>query len=424
MTPEAVEPPRALKLLATVALLALAPLVAGAFEPLPRADPTTAGIDPAQLEQALDAMQQIRGARSVVVVRGGSLVAESHWYAPADALHPIWSVTKSVTSTLVGICVDRGILPDLDARIVDYLPPELIPADPAKDAITVRHLLMMTSGLRWSEDDDWLPWIASPNPARFILQRPLVAEPGAEFTYSSATSHIPSITLTEAAGVSLLELADAHLFGPLGITDRRWKADPQGYPFGGHGIELRTEDLAKLGVLFVNRGQWHGRKVVSAAWVEAAIRPRFGWGIDYGPLREVDYGYLWWTARAGGHDVFIGWGWGGQLAFCVPALDLVVATAADGDVWEAQADTQETAILEVIVEQILPAVSPLWREPRQPSGRVSISSSRARTDSSVPRRDRTSATSTVSTSTYCTLSTPGRKDATGCRASPAAVGSW
>ena len=363
-------PPSGVALLLTTVLVAFLSLSADAFEPLPRIDPSTAGIDPVQLERALDAMEQVHGARSVVVVRGGSLVAESHWFAAADHLHPIWSVTKSVTSTLVGIAVDRAVLPDLDVRLVDYLPPGLQPADPAKDAITLRHLLMMTSGLRWSEDLDWLPWIASSEPARFILQRPLIADPGDEFIYSSATSHLPSLVLTEAAGVSPLELADAFLFAPLGISDRFWEHDPQGYPFGGHGIRLRTEDLAKLGVLFLDRGQWRGRRVVSVGWVDEAVEPRFGWGSDYGPLENVDYGYLWWTAEGGGHEVFTAWGWGGQFAFCVPDLGLVVATAADGDVWDLQAERQETAILEVVVEQIIPAVSTDWRKPRRPAARV------------------------------------------------------
>jgi CubicO group peptidase (beta-lactamase class C family) len=334
-----------------------------AFEPLLRAEPGDVGINAVQLDVAIEAMGQVHGMWAVVVARKGMVVAEDHFVDPPDALHPVWSVTKSVSSTLVGMAIDRGFIEGVEDVMVDYLPSGLDPADPSADRITLRHLLMMTSGLRWSEETDWLPWLRSSNPARYILDRSVVSSPGLVFNYSSASAHLPSLILTEALVEDPAEFAQSQLFEPLGISDWGWDRDPQNYPFGGHGIKMRTEDLAKLGILFLRKGRWQGRQVVSREWVEEAVQPRFFWDVDYGPLNNVDYGYLWWTAEAGGYPVFIAWGWGGQFAFCVPDLDLVVATAADGWVGTAEADHQERAILTVIVEQILPIVNPRWGVP-------------------------------------------------------------
>ncbi len=326
------------------------------FEALPRAAPAAVAVDGAALDRAIADLGAVDGVWTVVVARDGKVVAEEYWTGLPGDRHPIWSVTKSVTSTLAGIAIDQGLLSDVETRLADHLPDDLVMTTALMQSITLRHLLMMTSGLRWSEDNDWLPWLASPNPAQFMLDRPLSTLPGTTFNYSSGSSHLPSVMLEDALGSPLETFADTELFSPLGITDWVWDSDPQGRPFGGHGIEWRTEDLAKFGVLFLERGQWGDSRIVSAAWVDEAVTGRFGWGDSYGALDNVDYGYLWWIAEAAGHPVFIAWGWGGQFAFCVPDLDLVVATSADGEVGTLQADIQERGILGIIVDRLLPAV--------------------------------------------------------------------
>ena len=326
------------------------------FEPLPRADPSTTGIDPVALQNAVAAFADVEGAWAILVVRQGAVVAEHHVVAPPDSLHPVWSVTKSLTSTAMGMAMHEGVFADEDVRLVDHLPPGLVPSEPAKSLITLRHLLTMTSGLGWSEDLDWLTWLASADPARFILERELTSWPGAEFNYSSANSHLPSLMLATSSAEGLDDFMQRKFFQPLGISEWLWDADPQGYAFGGHGVHLRTEDLAKLGVLFLSEGLWSGQTVVPAAWVSRAVKPQFFWNETYGPLDDLDYGYLWWTGVAADNPVYLAWGWGGQFVFCVPDLELVVATAADGMVWSAQAEYQELAILDIIVNTLMPAV--------------------------------------------------------------------
>ncbi len=205
---------------------------------------------------------------------------------------------------------------------------------------------------------------------RFILNRALVEEPGSDFNYSTPGSHVVSAVLGEATGIGVEDFAEAYLFTPLGITGWRWEDDPQGYPFGGHGLELRTEDMAKLGILFLNRGRWSDRRVLPADWVRSATAVQYRGGSSWGPVDNVSYGLLWWIAAAGETDIFMALGWGGQFVVCVPTLDLVVATNALYQVGAETADTQERAILTVIVEELLPRIPVHIRALRRPSGRA------------------------------------------------------
>ncbi|GEM_PF-955454 len=344
---------------------------ASASEPLPRVRPGAVGIDAGRLEAALDAFEAVVGARSMVVVRRGAVVGERYWTGEPGGLNNVASVTKSVTSTLVGIAIERGLISGLDARMVDYLPPELVPDDPAKDAITIRHLLTMTSGLRYDEDAEFLLWSRSRNPARYVLDRPLAAPPGTRFDYSSADPHLLSIVLATAVGVPTLDFADAVLFGPLGITERRWPADPQGFNFGGHGLALRTEDMARLGLLFLGHGVWDGDRVVSGSWTVEATSEQVKLGAYFESLTGIDYGWLWWLFESLEPRAFVAWGWGGQFVFCVPELDLVVATSAAWNVGPGTATRQERGILlDVILDRLLPAVGRL--PARRPAGRTPV----------------------------------------------------
>ncbi len=359
--------------MATVMLIGVLVFLTGAaaaFEPLPRVEPEILGLDPGGLDDFLDELEGVDGARSVVVVHRDKVVAEDYWWGSSISLHHVRSVTKSITSTLIGIAIDRGFIDSVDVRMVDYLPANIRPSDGAKDAILVRHLLTHTSGFRWEENADFSAWAGCANPIRFILNRSLESDPGGDFNYSTPATHVLSAVLEEAAGIGAEVFADAYLFAPLGISDRRWERDPQGYPFGGHGVELRTEDMAKFGVLFLNHGRWISEQVVPADWVRQATAAHINGTSSWGPVDRVSYGLLWWLATADGIDLYMALGWGGQFVVCVPALDLVVATNARWQVNASQADAQERAILEVIVDKLLPVIPVRQRRPRRPAGRV------------------------------------------------------
>jgi len=359
--------------------------VAEGFEPLPRVRPEALDLNPDRLDDFLDELESVDGARSVVVVHRDRVVAEDYWWGSSVSLHHVRSVTKSITSTLVGIAIERGFIDSIDVRVVDYLPANLRPSGVAKDDILVRHLLTHISGLRWEENVEFSAWAGSANPIRFILNRPLVSDPGTDFNYSTPATHVLSAVLEEATGIGLNVFADAYLFAPLGISDRRWQRDPQRYPFGGHGIQLRTEDMAKLGVLFLNRGRWGGEQVVPADWVRQATAVHFRGNSTWGSVQRVSYGLLWWLVSADDIDIYMALGWGGQFVICVPVLDLVVAVNARWQVDADQADAQERAILQVVVEELLPQIPVRQRRPRHPSGRVRAIA--ATTSSSFPSRN-------------------------------------
>ena len=266
---------------------------------------------------------------SVLVTRHGRIVLEAT-YAPfrAGLRHHVYSVTKSVTSTLVGMALGDGLLDSTDRRVVDLFADRTIAGlDEAKRAITVRQLLDMTSGLAWHEGlsaalDSILPMVRTRDWPQFILNQPMAEAPGTRFYYNSGNSHLLSAIVGKLTGRSAVDYARERLFGPLGIDDVLWQADPQGITTGGWGLHLQPRDMAKIGYLWLRGGQWDGRQVVPAAWIEgvrqADIDMRESWT---GDLR---YGRQFWSMPT--RDAFMAVGLHGQFIVVMPKLDIVAVT--------------------------------------------------------------------------------------------------
>jgi CubicO group peptidase (beta-lactamase class C family) len=344
------------------------------------AAPTTQGMAPQVLDD-LDTVvpERYPQVRSLLVVRHGYLVYEHYWHGfdAADG-HDVRSVTKSVTSALVGIALAEGRLQSLDqpvARLVAaHLPTH---ADPRLRAVTVRQLLTMTGGLagdergggderlsrRMAQSRDWVG---------HILGRRLAATPGTTFAYSNASFHLLSAIVADATGQSTLAFARAGLFGPLGIhsdhafepavrtwpptpAEERayeqasvaWPRDPRGYQFGFGELKLPARDLAKFGYLYLNGGRWNGTQVVPADYVRASTQPHSslpGLGPGGG------YGYGWWTTSVDLHAGFAAVGFGGQRILVIPDLDLVVVITSDPR--QQREDAQD-----LVGQTIIPAVA-------------------------------------------------------------------
>ena len=266
----------------------------------------------------------------LVVVHRGKLVVDEYFYGygPED-LHPIQSATKSVFSILMGIAQDRGLL-QLDERLYDLFPEcRLRPGwREDKNKVTVETLLTMTSG--FACDDGTAPgncsWamVNSPDWLDFALEEPLEREPGRHFAYCGACLLPLSAALQRLSGLSTEDFSRQFLFDPLGIRDFRWMRGPQGLTPVSFGLELRPRDLAKLGLLILNKGKWEGRRIVSESWVAQSTAPQAE-GVRTRP-RE-DYGFLWWERdmpyRGKKVRIIFAWGVGGQYLFVVPELDLV-----------------------------------------------------------------------------------------------------
>ena len=337
------------------------------------AAPDQQGMDPAVLAE-LDAKVPARypQVRSLLVVRHGYLVYERYWHGldAADG-HNSHSVTKSVTSALVGIALADHKLKHLDQTVGELLAAHLPPtADPRLRRVTLEQLLTMTSGLAsdarpgGSDELRWNQLLNSRDWVRHILGRRLVSQPGTSFAYSSASSQLLSAMVADATGVSLLAYARAKLFGPLGIATtnalvqpvRRWPPTPaelaayeqapvawptdrQGYQVGFAWLRLPARDLAKFGYLYLNGGRWDDRQVVPADYVAASTRPQ---STPPSSMPGDGYGYQWWTTSVDAHPSVAAVGAGGQFVQVVPGLDLVVVVTSDGD--------QERSDPQVLVE--------------------------------------------------------------------------
>ncbi len=323
------------------------------------ATPESQGFDSAKLTDALEHAKQIPGLNSLVVVRNSLIVGEEYIIGTASNINHVRSVTKSVMSTLIGIAIEKGFIESQFQPLSELLDLSFIEQlEPAKAQIQLRHLLTMTAGFEWNETGgpEFSNWISSNDRINYVLNKPLVDEPGTRFNYNSGSSHLLSVILTAATGMSTQAFADTYLFGPLGITNRGWDQDSRGYFFGGHGLILRPRDMAKLGILFLQQGSFAGQEIVPSAWITEAIKEQVTIGFEYGALKRTNYGFLWWLDSGREHSIFLAWGWGGQFIYCVPALNLVVVTSSRWNVNSTIASQQELANLDLMANYVLQAI--------------------------------------------------------------------
>lgn len=289
----------------------------------PRSDPEAQGMSSVELAPMLERIGSgNQGIRSVTVVRHGAVVLDARIspFASGDR-HDIHSCTKSVLSALVGIAIDRGDLPGLDARVLDFFPGyEIAHLDADKRALTLGHLLTMSAGLK-TEDSYLYNWTglgrmrASHDWAQYVLDLPMVTAPGTHFEYSNGVSQLIAIILQQATGQSAGAYAREHLFEPIGVVDYAWQGSRPDDSWGFSGLSLHPLDMARLGYLYLRGGEWDGVQVIPADWVENSTSPQ----ISAGTLAD-SYGYQWWVDD----DVFMMQGYGGQFVYVLPARDLVV----------------------------------------------------------------------------------------------------
>ena len=324
------------------------------------AAPEQQGLDPALIcgiGPRLEALKEAN-AHSVVITRDGRLVYE-HYFAGNDerlgmslgevnfnagTKHDIRSISKSVTSLLVGIALDRRLITDLDAPVFSFFPEYGDLRTPEKDRMTLHHLLTMSSGLAWDEtsvaftnpSNTYSQMEIAPRSDRFVLAQPLAAPPGTVFNYNSGGAELLGLILRKVSGKRLREFVKETLFDPLGIEDWEWEGSSGFNPAAASGLRLRPRDLAKIGQLVLERGKWQGRQIVSSSWIEDSTTPRLS-GSDtammfYRPEGISSYGYLWWLGRSPPEhperDMIAGGGYGGQRVFILPSLGAVVVTTA------------------------------------------------------------------------------------------------
>ena len=264
---------------------------------------------------------------NVTILRGGRTVLNVDFYPySGEVPHDIASVTKSITSTLIGIAVDTGQIESLDASVLSFFPDVVIDhPNEWLEQLTVRHLLTMTSGFcsDFPGGEEQLDAMRhSPDASSFMLNQPLMHRPGEHFAYCSGASQLLSALLTNATGVNARRYAETNLFGPLAFGDVIWPTDPQGNNTGWGDLFVRPVDLAKIGQLFVQGGVWDGHRLISKAWIDEATTMQV---VDGGE----GYGFRWWIPNSL-PGLYEGRGRGGQRLVVWPQEDLVVVMIGSG----------------------------------------------------------------------------------------------
>ncbi len=283
-------------------------------------------IDPEVLRRVADRAAALEQLHGLIVAQNGKVLFEKAFRGrPLDRNVNVKSISKTIVATLTGAAMDRGLLQSVDQRISD-LAPDLIPAgaDPRVHDIRVADLLTMQAGLERTSGRNYGRWVASDDWVRFALDRPFVSKPGERMLYSTGSFHILGAILARLADSSLLELARAWLGKPLGIDISPWTRDPQGFYLGGNNMELSPLALLRFGEMARQGGRWRGEQVLSAGWLEASWTPRTS-----SPFSGHQYGYGWFLARTGDHDLAYARGYGGQMLYVLPSIGLVVVITSD-----------------------------------------------------------------------------------------------
>jgi CubicO group peptidase (beta-lactamase class C family) len=291
--------------------------------------------------------------RSLLVMWRGQAIAEYYRTGVRPgSLANVKSASKSVISALVGIAIERRLIPTVDQPIATYFPELAKDPDSRKRSITIEDLLTMRSGLESTSGANYGGWVKSANWVRFALQQPIVSEPGTAMEYSTGSSHLLSAILTRVSRKSTLQFAQETLATPLGFRLASWLRDPQGIYFGGNEMLLTPKQMAAIGELYLNRGLFKGRQVVPAAWVDTSCVPRTTSVWD----GDRHYGYGWWIQTFGRHTACFAWGYGGQYIFVFRDLNLVVVATSSTAVSEERRGHRQR-LFDLIEQHVLAPVS-------------------------------------------------------------------
>lgn len=308
---------------------------------LPRATPESQGVSSeAILDYIQTADREVNSMHSFMLVRHGKVVAEAWWQPESpEKPHILWSLSKSFTSTAVGLAVAEGKL-SIDDPVLKFFPEDAPEAPSANlKAMRVRDLLTMNAGhqdeLNWREQADW---------AQAFLAHPVPHKPGTHFRYNTPATYMLSAIVQKVTGQTVLDYLTPRLFEPLEIEKPVWETSPQGISIGGYGLYLRTEDIAKFGQLYLQKGKWKGKQLIPESWIDMATSKQVSNGSNPASDWDQGYGFQFWRCR---HGAFRGDGKDGQFCIVLPEQDAVIAITAQTGNMQAE--------LNVVWEKLLPA---------------------------------------------------------------------
>jgi CubicO group peptidase (beta-lactamase class C family) len=340
---------------------------------------SSVGMDETPLLKLLDKLNEIGDHRihSLLIVKDGKLVFEE--YFPGNKFnlarftgetgfdmydtHNLCSATKSFTSALIGIAIDKGFIQSVDQKVFDFFPEhsELLTIAPEKHDITLEHLLTMRSGLEWDDEtysyfdprNDMYQLFNSSDPIRYILSKDLIETPGTVFAYRNCNTNLLGEIVRRASGQRLDIFARDYLFGKLGVTDYEWQRLPNNVIFCSGDLRLRPRDMAKFGQLFLNGGTWEKEQAISQEWVEISTQKFTSLNNWWGGVDG--YGYQWWQWEeiyGVNYPAYMASGWGGQWIIVSPDMNTVVITTAGNYYTDVLMPVQT-----ILVNYILPSIS-------------------------------------------------------------------
>ena len=329
-----------------IALIVLNPNFCRAAD-LPRSTPEEQGVSSAGILSFIEAADKdIDSLNSFMLVRHGKVVAEG-WWSPYhhQAPHSLYSLSKSFTSTAVGLAISEGKL-SVDDPVIKFFPEET-PGEPSNNlkSMRVSDLLRMATGQQTepprTPDVAWV---------KTFLAHPVPFKPGTHFLYNTSATYMQSAIVQKVTGTTVLDYLRPRLFEPLGIENPTWELSPQGISTGGYGLSIRTEDIAKFGQLYLQKGVWQGKQLVPSEWVEAATARQVSNGSNPASDWDQGYGYQFWRCR---HGAYRGDGAFGQYCIVLPEQDAVIAITS------GLKDMQ--SVMNLIWDKLLPAIksSPL-----------------------------------------------------------------
>ena len=308
--------------------------------------------DSLSLQKIEDRAAGINSVTSLIIQQNGEQITERYFNGMGHGeTTNIKSASKSIISLLVGIAIEEGYIEGVDQPIGSYFP-DYFAANPdsVKENITIKNLLTMRSGLETTSFHNYGRWVVSDNWVHFALDQPMEARPGGDMVYSTGTSHLLSVIITRATGMSTKAFARQYLFGPMGITVGGWDRDPQGNYMGGNNLALRPADMLKIGRMVLNGGRYEGNRIISEQWLTDSFRTYTR--SNYNPY---NYGYMWWKKPVGGYQVHFAWGYGGQYIFMIPKLDaVVVITGALQQATDSR--SYKDPVFTLLREQVIPFV--------------------------------------------------------------------
>ncbi|RPF19696.1 serine hydrolase domain-containing protein [Myceligenerans xiligouense] len=319
---------------------------------LPRSTPAAEGLDPAAVRRLVENLDGMDAVHSFMLLRHGKVIAEG-WWTPYDpgTPHLMFSVSKSFTSIAVGLAFVDGLF-DLDDKVLDHFAAEA-PAAPSDNlrAMTIRHLLTMSTGHAASTMEAIVPTNLGMREAdwvRQILAMPVPEKPGSRFVYNTGATYLAGVLVQRLTGRRLLDYLGERVLEPLGFQDATWEQDPDGLDVGGYGMRVRTEDLAKLGQFCLQRGNWQGAQLIPGEWIEAATSRQIHSTHDDWPEWRQGYGFQFWRSRFGAYRAD---GAFGQYAIVWPDHDVVLAITSG--VQNLQ------SVQDAVWDALLPALDPV-----------------------------------------------------------------